>query len=1158
MAVPTGSDQRPADQSGGGAKSKKSKAAPPGGTPQPESDEGPWLATRHFFMPFGPPQPVKLSAQPVDLARADNILRCAGDASCRSDLQRLFGLEKEGVPVACLLAIVPDPFHTRLALFTDHSIEGIRKGAVAAGWEFASQWLPWSDAVDPDEGDPEERAKERRYIRAQEAQPGAMVFRRSVRSPDWGTGGLVIFVVGETPTAGVNPGQFQIARAYMGDLCTPGRAADRVKIDGPTFSGSFDSLAFLIGRDQANQPGKIYQVRSGTAQSLYDARKFTNLFGAAVEFHSATADISEEERHFEDVLQELRIPRQRAAVLSEDGTTFGGAAATNYYGPNDRVRTFRFPRDISHLRDAYRQAQQIPKAANAPAPGPDFSLKDPSIGEDSVPTYAQTQTPLSQNGVINEIARAIRRFDIRIVEISATNVLDTLFLAGALRRQCPDTRLLVQSADLLFVQAEQTQPLDGILFLTSYPLFAESKAWDRQKEIAFLPDSLSEGVFYATVLLLSDPAQSGDAAPSKDALRDYGWETQAAPYPPEWLLTLDRRGFSPVKIWDDSGTKDCFAPAGNSARTNWFESVRGTTAQRDFRSLAAPQLWTLLSSAFALLGVVLGIWMMALRRKPDWQVDARFEPSTPEYHWHGFYLLLFLLLLIAIQFGIFTARWFLDDWLHLILMAAGFFLPAGAAIRFCRPGKRLAACLAATVVLAGVAVWSFCCLRPGPQGQLFSFRAAELRFGSSPLWPIVSAAAALLLWCFAHVTRLYLASRGQPDAVTDGVEVLQGHLRKSYHEFKISADSLFGVLPGQRLGFGIALSAFAALCVLSRVDVQLGSIDGLPYDVLSIALPLPVAGLLLLTCWHIHSFWKSLHCFTTNLELLPLASAFIRVSPSGGNRPIWVRRSDLLSLEVHTKSVLVLHDLELLRNGLAGQGLSPAMVGSWHGLYRDQLANLLAVDPSRTRCVLVAEHRNLWQLSKLIATSICKLTLMRDWQSEPLVRKMAAAAGSQTEGLSSTEVDAPVFARQGPSSAPGQPDSILDLAEKFVALHYTPFLLYGVRQIQNLLWFPSIGFVLLMFSMNSYSFQAPQWIGTFLMVLFVVITWTLGRCMVQMERDPILSRVAGTKPGQLGAAFYLRIAQYGALPVLGLLARQFPAISNTLLSGIQPALEALK
>lgn len=1147
MVVPSPGDQK-ADQTGGAGKAKKSKAASAGESSQQKSYDGPWLATRHFFMPYGAPPPVKVSGQWVDFTNPEDISTCSADANCRSDLRQFFG-PQTGAPLGCLLATVPDPYHTRLALFTDHSIEAIWKGAQAANWEFSAQWLPWSDTVDPDEGEPATRAQQRSYIRKQEMQPGALVFRRS-RADQWGVGGLVVFVVGETPTAGINPSQFQIARAYMNALCDPIEDAGKVRIDGPTFSGSFDSLAFLISQDKTKYPGKSYQVRSGTVQGLTDAGNFMNRVGDAVEFHSATADVSEQDRHFSEVLNDLRIPATQAAVLTEDESAFG-AAHMPVGKKATSLRYFRFPRDISHLRDAYRQAQQPAKSTNAPSPGLDFSIKDPTIGEDSAPTFSSTQTPLSQNAVINEIARAIRRSDIRIVEASATNVLDLLFVASVLRRQCPNTRLLFLSADLLFVQAEQTQPLDGALFLASYPLFTESGAWAGQADSKIFPDAPSQGVFNATVsLLLPDPAQR------RNALADYAWQSQDAPYPPEWLLTLDRRGFTPVKIWDNSGT------TWDNGKQSWFESVPGTNAPRNFRNLAPPPLWTLLSGAFACLGVVVGLWMAALLRNNKWQVDARFEPSNSEGSWHGFYLILFLLLLLGIQLGIFAARWFPDDWLHLILLAFGFLLPAGVAILYCRPGKdrRLAACLAATIAVAGVAVWSFCCLQPGPQGQLFSFRAAELRFGSSPLWPIVSAAAALLLWCFVHVTRLYLADRGQPDVVTDGVEVLKGHLQKSYVDFEAAAKSPLGILPGQRPGFWIALSAFVALCALSRVDIQLGSIDGLPYDALSIALPLLVAGLLLLTCWHIHSFWKSLHCFTTNLELLPLAQAFVRVSPAGGNRPIWVRRSDLLSLEVHTNSVLVLHDLELQRNGLSEQGLSLSLVSSWYGRYRDQIASLLSIDSSRTRRMLVDEHRKLWQLSKEIALSICELTLMRDWRAEPLVRKMAAAVAAQTGDQLSREEDVPAFdSRPSRGTAgPAEPDTVLDLAERFVALHYTPFLLYGVRQIQNLLWFPSIGFVLLMFAMNSYNFQAPHWIGTFLIVLFVVITWTLGRCMVQMERDPILSRIAGTKPGQLGGAFYLRIAQYGALPVLGLLAHQFPAISNSLLSGIQPALEALK
>ena len=61
-----------------------------------------------------------------------------------------------------------------------------------------------------------------------------------------------------------------------------------------------------------------------------------------------------------------------------------------------------------------------------------------------------------------------------------------------------------------------------------------------------------------------------------------------------------------------------------------------------------------------------------------------------------------------------------------------------------------------------------------------------------------------------------------------------------------------------------------------------------------------------------------------------------------------------------------------------------------------------------------------------------------------------------------------------------------------------------------------------------------------------------------IERDAILSRITGTQAGQLNYDFYIKIAGYGALPVIGLLASQFPSISKFLYSWVTPALEALK
>jgi len=1107
IVSPTAGEAGPADTAGSAEKTQARETAR---TPQPY--QGPWIATRHFFAPYEPP-PTSVQAsgaRSVDLGNPEDILRCSRDRQCRTEVRRFFGLG-EADRAECLLATVPDPLHTRLALYTDHSIEAIRRGAGAAKWVFATQWLPWNDTADPTQTDPAKKANEK--------QPGLLAFRPAVEEgseqtgfkPVWATGGLLVFLVGETPTAGINPDQFQIARAYSQALCTPGSNPETVKIVGPTFSGSFYSLADLILQDKASQPGRTYRVQSGTAQGSGVAEAFQARAG--VSFHSATDNIRDQDRHFRHLLDEFRIPPQRAAVLAEGESTFGRAAS--HAGSAEDIHVLRFPRDISHLRDAYRQVVQASKSSQSPSPTLDFSLKDSSVGEDTVPTYSQKQTPLSQNGVINEITRAIKHDNIRIVEVSATNVLDLLFLAGVLRRQCPDTRLLILNADLLFVQAEQSQPLAGTLFLTSYPLFAESKIWEGRNEIAIFPDTLSEGIFNATVLSLADPADL------EKALADYAWES--VDYPPAWLLTLDRRGFAPVRFWARHPTQE---------RQDWFKAVPGMSGHTDLRRVSASGSFILLSIAFALFSAAAGIWILR----------AGFAPPESEDSWRGFYLFLSLLILIAIQIALAIVR--PRPWPLVLLVGCG--VPAWIAgkigFRHWRPRQPrwLATWLGIAAVLSAVLLWRFCCAGDETRQQLFAFRAAEMRFGSSPLWPILAAAITLLLWCFFQVRRLHFAFCEQPVAIAAGMEnLLNGRLKAFHDDFVESARSVLGFTGDQRIWFGAGLALLVPLGWLFRVDLRLGailgSIDGTPYDVLCISLQVLVVGLLLLTCRQIRVLWRSLHGFAANLGMLPLARAFTSVSPAGDNRPIWARRFDLQALDIHASSLRILDDLGLQSAQLPNDGPCAAAVAQWQTEYRGRIDGALTVG-SR----LADVHRGLWTFDNQAASGLWKQILMPRWESDALAGKLAG------EPLSKPR-----------EPAPDDPKSVPALAENFLALHYSLFVLYGVRQILNLLWFPSIGFMLLMLSLNSYSFQAPHLIGRFLIVMFAAIAFILGSCIVEMERSPILSAIAGTKPGELNSAFYLKLVRYGALPIIGLLASQFPSISGFLLSWIEPALEAL-
>ncbi len=62
----------------------------------------------------------------------------------------------------------------------------------------------------------------------------------------------------------------------------------------------------------------------------------------------------------------------------------------------------------------------------------------------------------------------------------------------------------------------------------------------------------------------------------------------------------------------------------------------------------------------------------------------------------------------------------------------------------------------------------------------------------------------------------------------------------------------------------------------------------------------------------------------------------------------------------------------------------------------------------------------------------------------------------------------------------------------------------------------------------------------------------------QMERDPILSRLSGTTEGELSREFYFELVGWAALPLVGAVSSQFPAVGHFLTSWVEPLLEAIK
>jgi hypothetical protein len=126
------------------------------------------------------------------------------------------------------------------------------------------------------------------------------------------------------------------------------------------------------------------------------------------------------------------------------------------------------------------------------------------------------------------------------------------------------------------------------------------------------------------------------------------------------------------------------------------------------------------------------------------------------------------------------------------------------------------------------------------------------------------------------------------------------------------------------------------------------------------------------------------------------------------------------------------------------------------------------------------------------------------------------------------------------------------------ALRYVIIIQAACRQIENLLVFVPVGFVLTLISLNSYPFQSGRVLGWFMASLLIAIGIAVGFMLAGAERDEVLSRLNGTTPGKIGKDFHMNMLSYGALPVLTVLAAQFPSIGSFLFSWVQPVLQALR
>jgi hypothetical protein len=1151
--------------------------------------EGPWLATQAFFHqdPNGVAcpkskgssgeAPVVGCASSPDLTHLSSVETCARDSGCSQSLSRYFGVVHDsGRPpqIQYIIATVPDPLHTRLALSTDSSLETIEKAAVESHWEFAAQWLPWYDSADAGEKDAEKRRKQRALIKEQESQPGLLVFRHGPVSGGAGekksadshfdNNLLFVFLIGETPTTGINGVAFRIARAYMRAFGDP----PEVRIVGPTFSGSYYSLSQLIEGDhiRANQqqvlralPSVRYVVRTGSATSANAADALKHTPHVDIRVNGIGENSNDHTQHFESVRDGLGIDPRQTAILAEDDTAFSrqfGHSRDNKGHPQETL-VLRFPRDISHLRNVYQEANSKSGQESTPS-SVEFSLKDTESGEDTVPTFSAAQTPLEQNSVLEYIISELRASRIRLVELAATNVLDALFLAEVLRLQCPDIRLLIDQPDLLFVKAAQTEPLEGVLAISSYPLFPDSRHWSLDQTGSQKPiheSSAAEALYNALGSFLLVPNQP-------PILNDYAWDQNDRPQ--TWLLELSRHGFAPVRLLQDRDS-------------SWYYRYSAAVPHASFVQPVPSALWFFFTSAFAAISLVFCSWITRLNR--DKYLLVASLAATDGRHIADAYRLMFLfftLLILAVAQAILyvplligAAPNTLGDKLFHLLSIAGIVVPFGFAVWLLKPifaaprvtlARYAYAAFGLAFALLVPGLWYLSCARPeGHTGFFLSMRALEMHVGPSPSLPILLLLAALLIFSVSHLLRFYFLMAQRPRMFTAAIDRFsKGKLRNCRRSMNRILASPMDLSPGRQAAIAFALAAALALLdLLLSVHAKLSSIEGRLYDTITLLLLSMVVAAIVLTACQMKQCWISLQQILIRFHALPLVCFFTPLHTTGKGGPVWARRFDLQSLRIPTASIIVLHNLQVAIKdpSYAGDEVNPEELRTWFDSYRETLGNLIAAkkvvnypgsgpkEEQMDRAGIRKEFGRLRYQGATISHNLNGSVIVPEW-SRTALPWIPPVMDDKTQ--------------MQPDCTQLRNQSISEIAQTFVTLQYSMFINYGVRQIQNLLLAVSLGFGLLVVALNVYAFEALHLVNRFLLVGFIGLGVVIWQVMSQMERDPVLSRLSGSTEGELSREFYVKLIGYGALPLVSVLSSQFPSIGHFLSSWVEPSLEAFK
>jgi len=1097
-----------------------------------------------------------------DLTRKDFVTSCLGS---------------HRPVIVSVMASVANPLRTHLGLMTDRAIEAIQVAAAEADFLPQSHYLPWPA---PPSGS-DSQASPESQDQLDSADPGVMIFRNTDTLPSGPQKYLLVFLIPESPTEGLDRKVFASAELIMERISTteqvsPGKA--KLFFAGPEFSGSVASLEEINGK---LVPDKCIRAFSGSVTNP-PSDPFQNQGCAQPMLIPTQTTDSKALCLFVAGVRTFGYRPEQIAILSEEGTQYGTQDPTQdrpgdptqpacsdagSAGDLAGLRFLHFPREISKLRNAYGAETSSGAQGAAANPQTDLQMSwqdSESTRGDDVQTYGQGQTPLSQETVLSTLSITLKAQGIKALGILATDPMDEAFLIHSIKQSSSDIRLFLRDPDLLYLRTPDVATLNGTLLVSDNPLIPQNQFWssprgnDQSRLITF-PSAVEEDQYNAFVRLLEE---DNLAPPNKTMkLLEWGWPAGVsadnnASHPgekprPLWLATMGTAAHYPVKI------------------LNYWDVNRPALALHSLNvgglQYAPLALWV----SFAMLGIlhVCGLkFHQAVPSALKTDFDLTDNRDTVTLVKVACHLMAILTIALAQMILGSSYLFFYDSGWSYRLIACGvalvtaFLLGAvGMQVRMLhllqRQQKQLAVpdegagivdatklfgyTLASVFIVVGSGIaWLGVTMRYRFENAFLHFRDLNLTSGVALALPIASVLMVMYFGIWAYLRRLgYWEHRY---VAMCNLKLDQVIRRDLCGDIGAIDKCLLGPLENGSwmTGFGLTLAA----CVLTfRPWATLDIVE--PFQVwwfvlffLGLAL-----GTLLLNWFRFINIWVHLRNILEHLENLPIRTAFGRLP--------------------REKSLPILQWGEARNTFLLRQTL-------------DRLRALAVADASEENVKLVAQFE-----SKMDALMKCGVVETEVVEYKNVV---GGAPRSTLRGFSRSRQDVLCDAREemtrvtevlsarlleeywkrGSSGAkedqkPQPADLKFVLAEDIVALPFYAYIRRVLNELRNILFFLGVAVSLLFAAFHTYAFRADQAIDWWFFGLFAFLGGGIVLIIAQMERNALLSRLSDGTPGELGTRFYVQLLKYGTIPFLTIFGSQVPSISNLVLKWVQPALEAL-